>query len=176
MGSLRSPGADVQSSPSSASIPADDIIPLLAHGARNLCIQNFVGAEDDKMQLAVAIVLDRLFPRLKLGPRGIEELQDYGGSPNPYLGDSQNVSLLLRASCPSSVISPVRNNSSARSALTTPLSRRRRPAASAHAPGRAGPARHDATSSRRESRVELTVSTTGSTSPEGASAPSGAAG
>ncbi|KAM5545009.1 hypothetical protein V8D89_001120 [Ganoderma adspersum] len=79
------------------SMPPADRVPLLAHGARNLCIQNLVGAENDETQLAVAVVLDRLFPRLKLKPCGIEELPDYGENPNPYRGDSQNVSLLLRA-------------------------------------------------------------------------------
>ena len=49
---------------------------------------NLAGAEDHKTHLAVAIVLDHLFPRLKLEPCGIEELPDYEEDPNSYRGDS----------------------------------------------------------------------------------------
>ncbi|PIL32754.1 hypothetical protein GSI_04869 [Ganoderma sinense ZZ0214-1] len=79
------------------SVPPTDSVPLIAHRARNLCIQNLVGAEEDERQLAIAVVLDRLFPRLRLEPWGIEELPGHGGNPNMYLADSKNVSLLLRA-------------------------------------------------------------------------------
>nr|VWO95054.1 Uncharacterized protein [Ganoderma boninense] len=80
-----------------ACIPDADSVPLLAHGARNLCIQNLIDAEGKEEQLGVAVVLDRVFPRLKLEHCGIEWIPGYGESANPHLEDSENVSLLLRA-------------------------------------------------------------------------------
>ncbi|KAM5545027.1 hypothetical protein V8D89_001138 [Ganoderma adspersum] len=79
------------------SVPPADSVPLTAHGARKLCIQNLVGAGEDETRLAVAVVLDRLFPRLKLEMSGIMEMPGYGDSPNPYVDDSESVTLLLRA-------------------------------------------------------------------------------
>ncbi|KAI1784515.1 hypothetical protein LXA43DRAFT_146924 [Ganoderma leucocontextum] len=76
--------------------PQADSVPLMGHGPLDLCIQNLVGAGVDETQLRVAVVLDRLFPCLKL-ESGIEELLGYGDTPNPYTEDSENVSLLLRA-------------------------------------------------------------------------------
>ncbi|KAM5545031.1 hypothetical protein V8D89_001142 [Ganoderma adspersum] len=80
----------------SSVLPADSV-PLMEHDLMYLCIQNLVGAEEGETQLAVAVVLDCLFPRLKLVPGGLEEMPGYGESSNPFLEDSQNVTLLLRA-------------------------------------------------------------------------------
>ncbi|KAI1783203.1 hypothetical protein LXA43DRAFT_357137 [Ganoderma leucocontextum] len=77
-------------------LPQADSVPLMGHGPLDLCVQNLVGAGVDETQLRVAVVLDRLFPCLKL-ESGIEELPGYGDNPNPYTEDSENVSLLLRA-------------------------------------------------------------------------------
>ncbi|PIL32752.1 hypothetical protein GSI_04867 [Ganoderma sinense ZZ0214-1] len=77
-------------------LPLVDCVPRLGHGPLDLCIQNLVGAEDEETQFVIAAVLDRLFPRLDL-EYGIEELRGYGGNVNPFLEDSENISLLLRA-------------------------------------------------------------------------------
>ena len=66
-------------------MPAADSVLLLAHSARNMRIQNLVGAEDDKIQLALAVVLDRLFPHLELErDRGAAGLR---GEPQPVPGE-----------------------------------------------------------------------------------------
>ncbi|KAI1785850.1 hypothetical protein LXA43DRAFT_100386 [Ganoderma leucocontextum] len=77
-------------------LPQLDTVPLMGHGPLDLCMQNLVGAEDEETQLDVAVILDRLFPRLEL-EYGIEELRGYGDNLNPYLEDSENISKLLRA-------------------------------------------------------------------------------
>ncbi len=89
-------------------VPRVDSVPLLGHSLLNLCILNLVGAEDKEKQLDIAVVLDRLFPNLKL-TTGISALPRYGENPNPFLEDSDNIARLLRAMqiarthCPSGV-------------------------------------------------------------------------
>ena len=78
------------------SVPPADSVPLMAHGPLNLCIQNLVGAEGEERQLEVAVVLDRLFPRLKL-KSGIHELPGLGFNENRYLEESKDITKLLRA-------------------------------------------------------------------------------
>ncbi|KAM5545033.1 hypothetical protein V8D89_001144 [Ganoderma adspersum] len=78
------------------SVPPADDVPLMGHGPLNLCIQNLVGAQEEERQLEVAVVLDRLFPRLKL-KSGIHELPGLGFNENRYLEESKNIATLLRA-------------------------------------------------------------------------------
>ncbi|PIL32775.1 hypothetical protein GSI_04892 [Ganoderma sinense ZZ0214-1] len=79
-----------------SSVPPTESVPLIGHRPLNLCIQNLVGAEGEAKQLAVALVLDRLFPRLKLRS-GIHELPGWGANYNPSLEESKNIAKLLRA-------------------------------------------------------------------------------
>ncbi len=81
-------------------LPPDTSLPLTVGPERCpliLRIENLVGVEDDEQQLAVAVFLDRLFPRLELEPYGIGMVSGGGGCPNPRLEDLQSVSWFLRA-------------------------------------------------------------------------------
>ena len=79
-----------------STLPQLDNVPLMGHGPLDLCIQNLVGAEEVETQFDVAVVLDRLFPRLDL-EYGIDELRQYGENINPFTEETYNISNLLRA-------------------------------------------------------------------------------
>ncbi|KAM5545025.1 hypothetical protein V8D89_001136 [Ganoderma adspersum] len=81
---------------SASTLPKVEGVVLLRHGLLDLCIQNLVGAEDGERQLDVAVVLDRVFPGVKLGFKIRGPLR-YDNNPNPHVEDSVNVSRLLRA-------------------------------------------------------------------------------
>ena len=81
---------------SASALPKAEDVPLLRHGLLDLCIQNLVGAEDSERQLDVAVVLDRLFPRVKLEFKIRGPLR-YDNNPNPHVADLVNVSRLVRA-------------------------------------------------------------------------------
>ncbi|KAM5545035.1 hypothetical protein V8D89_001146, partial [Ganoderma adspersum] len=77
-------------------IPHRDLLPLLGHDLSYLCIQNVFGALDEDRQLNVALLLDRLFPRLNLNS-GINELPHYGVDDQPRGLNAENIARFLRA-------------------------------------------------------------------------------